>query len=431
MGMKFDDIEVPAELDVVVENSMMNIREQQRIKRRKAWIAKGCGLAAAFACVVSIGFANPAFAAKLPLVGHIFEVMQDKFSYGGDYSGIGNVLEENSKDGIDKTDDKSQTDNNKKYTQTVDGVTVTLSEIYCNKQAVYLSMEIHSDKAFPDMYNPQIFTSEKYSFNPSQQGGCPVLNGEKVDDYTYAGLIRFDLNEKVIDTSEIEKIADDIKEGATDYDYEKLIKVTEVPDNFSLDLTIDQIRGDLKNPPKLDLGKTEEEIEQMSDEEWQAFMKEWENANPDWEEKEATIYNGPWNFSLEVAVNNDDTQVIDLESKVENGIGFSSITKDRFEITVYGLNKNPLDMGEYFPVLLDANGHLMSYGDGGCVNTVAINNSDVSTVDLFLVDSDLWLNSLKGEWWKSADGLTNEADIKAFKQLLLDKCAYHTEVQFE
>ena len=35
MGMKFDDIEVPAELDVVVENSMMNIREQQRIKRRK------------------------------------------------------------------------------------------------------------------------------------------------------------------------------------------------------------------------------------------------------------------------------------------------------------------------------------------------------------------------------------------------------------
>lgn len=141
--------------------------------------------------------------------------------------------------------------------------------------------------------------------------------------------------------------------------------------------------------------------------------------------------NGPWNFSLDVAVNNDDTQVIDLESKVENGIGFSSITKDRFEITVYGLNKNPLDMGEYFPVLLDANGHLMSYGDGGCVNTVAINNSDISTVDLFLVDSDLWLNNLKGEWWKSADGLTNEADIKAFKQLLIDNCAYHTEVQFE
>ena len=39
MDMKFDDIEVPAELDVVVENSMMNIREQQRIKRIKLCIS--------------------------------------------------------------------------------------------------------------------------------------------------------------------------------------------------------------------------------------------------------------------------------------------------------------------------------------------------------------------------------------------------------
>ena len=169
----------------------------------------------------------------------------------------------------------------------------------------------------------------------------------------------------------------------------------------------------------------------MYNDERNTFMTNWYNEHPDFEDSEDAIYNGPWTFSLDVTVNNDDAQVIDLADKAENGIGFSKITKDRFEITVYGLNDLPWDTGAYFPVILDADGRLMSYGDGGSVNTVAINDSDVSTVDVFLIDEDLWLNNLKSEWWKTENGLTDQDEIKAFKELLLEKCAYHTEVHFE
>ena len=47
-----------------------------------------------------------------------------------------------------------------------------------------------------------------------------------------------------------------------------------------------------------------------------------------------------------------------------------------------------------------------------------------------IVDNDIWLDSLKCEWWKSSEGLTDEEEIKAFKKLLQDNCAYQTEVDF-
>lgn len=437
MNMEFKDIVVPEKLDMVVEQSLKMVREEQRAKHKKSLIAKGCGMAAILACGILVGVANPSFAADLPLVGHIFETMQDKFSYGGDYNGIGEVLEETSEDSIPTTGDKTG-EQRAKYTQTVDGVTVTLSEVYCNKQALYLTLEIHSEEAFPDMYAPQLFTSEQYSFNSTMMGDAVILNGDLIDANTYAGMVRFDLNEKNVDKSEFEKAYIEAKEKgeAWNYDgddpnYAEHIQVVEIPDTFTLDLTIKQIRGMLKNPPVPDYGKTEEELEQMSDEEWNTFMTTWLNEHPDFEDSEDAIYHGPWTFSLDVTVNNDDSQVIDMTDKAENGIGFSKITKDRFEITMYSLNDLPWDTGSYFPVMLDADGRLMSYGDGGSVNTVAINGSDISTVDVFLIDEDLWLNDLKGEWWKTENGLTNPDEIKAFKALLLENCAYHTEVHFE
>ena len=148
--MEFKDIAVPEKLDVVVEQSLQRVQEEQRAKRRRSWIAKGCGMAAVLACGVMVGVANPSFATNLPLVGHIFETMQDKFSYGGNYNGIGEVLEENSEDFTNTTGENTE-DKTSKYTQTVDGVTVTLSEVYCNKQALYLTLEIYSEEAFPDI----------------------------------------------------------------------------------------------------------------------------------------------------------------------------------------------------------------------------------------------------------------------------------------
>ena len=411
MGFEFNDIKVPEELDKVVEQSMELLRlESKRIQKRK-WISKSIGVAACLS-IVGFGAVKPVAAAKIPLIGHIFETMQEHFSYGGDYNGIGKALtSETEISNITGTED--ETADNKIYTKTVDDVTITLSEVYCNEQAIYLSMEIKSEEVIPDIYAPQLFTSEKYSFNSSVLSDCPVLNGERIDVHTYAGLIRLDLNDKKIDSATVEKRErnSDADVGATDVDYMEPLKVVEIPETFTLDLSIDEIRGGLKNPENViaGLGATEEVDELF---------------------RAGAVYNGPWEFSIDISRSSEDTTVVELKDKAEDGIGFSAIVKDRFEMTVYGLNKIPEDMGGYFPVLLDANGRLMDYGSGGSVNTVAINDHDVSTVYLYLVDNDIWLDSLKCEWWKSSEGLTDEEEIKAFKKLLQDNCAYQTEVHF-
>lgn len=427
MEMKFKDIEVSDRLDQVVENSLQELRGEKQKRLKHKWIAGGCGMAAAFACAITLGITNPSYATNIPVIGHVFEMMQDKFAYGGDYNGIGTQLTEENVAG-----DEEQSN---EYTQTVDGVTVTLSEIYCNNAALYLSMEIHSEQPFPDMYAPQLFTSEQYSFNQTKQGDAVILEGDLVDANTYAGLVRFDLSSKVMDDSEymdyLKKSENEGKITEFDSEYTKHLKKVDIPETFTLNLSIDEIRCSLKNPPEIDYGKTAEEMESMSDEEWHDYMTKWYQEHPDAEDSQEKIYAGPWNFTLDVDVNSQDTQVVDLKDKAQNGIGLSAITKDRFEISVYSLNEDQQNMGDYFPVILDADGRLMDYGDGGSVCTVAINDSDVSQVDVFLIDASTWLGELKGHWWKTEDGLTDPQEIKEFKQLLLDNCAYHTEVSFE
>ena len=52
-----------------------------------------------------------------------------------------------------QVEDQNTTDNynsdkmkdNESYSKTVDGTTVTLSEVYCNEMALYLSMTIHTE----------------------------------------------------------------------------------------------------------------------------------------------------------------------------------------------------------------------------------------------------------------------------------------------
>ena len=45
-----------------------------------------------------------------------------------------------------------KTKDNESYSKTVDGTTVTLSEVYCNEMALYLSMTIHTEDKFPDTF---------------------------------------------------------------------------------------------------------------------------------------------------------------------------------------------------------------------------------------------------------------------------------------
>lgn len=59
----------------------------------------------------------------------------------------------------------------------------------------------------------------------------------------------------------------------------------------------------------------------------------------------------------------------------------------------------------------------------------AINDRDISKVDIFLIDFETWMDELKGDYWRQPNVLTE--DGRTYRELLLERCAYHKEVVFE
>lgn len=393
MEMKFNEIPVPKELDRVVEESLNQIYKKNKMKSRKK-AAAGLGAAAAILLFgVFLCISNPTLAAKIPLIGHIFEQLQKEYGYSGDYTKVKEDL----------TDAK-----------TVDGVTVTLSEIYCNGQGLYLTLRIESEEEIPELLDRfQCETIEKYSFNPKEQRDDPLIDGKYVDQNTYIGIMRFDLNDKNKYTDG-EPPADENgmvtlnKENADSY-----LKDAEIPDQYTLDLEISDIEAPLKNSEdkeKAEKNMTKEELEETGGE-------------------GALIYHGPWKFTLNVSKNTQDTQSIVLNDLNKKGIGIEKVVKDRVEITIYDTYKEGVSK-DYFPVVLDSDGRLMDNSDiGGLVNTVAIQDRDVSKIDVFLIDYVKWMDELKGDQWKEENAPVE--DGQTYKELLMDECDYHKEIVFE
>lgn len=418
MREEWKQIEVPEELDQIIDTNLALLKAGQRKKTIQSRVRRGLAVAAVFACSTIFYMKNPASAAKLPIIGHIFERIQDSVSFQGDYSGIAKPL-----------NDVSATDNSEPeaaatsaYTQTAEGITITLSEIYCNDQAIYLTMQMKSEKPFPKiMGHWQFLTAELYSYNQALQGGSPVLEGTLLDAYTYAGMLRLDLNDTTTDNSELLRTIEAAEKAGKEIDYstdnqlfksqlyKEQVKQVAVPDAFTLDLTLEEL---LSTPE-------EDASEFLSDKEVSSFD----------EEEQLIRIKGNWHFTLDVQKDLSDTQVVDLRDRVKDGIGFEKVVKDRFEITMYDTYPDPDMSYDYFPVMLDADGRLMDLADTGSCNTVPINDRDVSRVDLFLFDYLLWMDELKGDYWTQENAVTE--DGRAYRDLLLEKCAYHTEVVFE
>ena len=218
------DIEMP---EIVHEhiNQAYRLIENNAVLQKKAskdpyhWMKSGGRIAGGMAAVLAVGFVfcaiNPVMAKNIPVVGGLFEILQDNVSFFGDFSDHATTLE--AVDGT-KTDssetDGAKTDhanNDAIYTKTADGLTITCSEVYANSQAIYVTMQFKSDKPFPetetgaesgtpvidlDMTGGVDFNSE----------ASPVIDGQVegkfLDDNTYACIFRYDLAEAAKDYTE-------------------------------------------------------------------------------------------------------------------------------------------------------------------------------------------------------------------------------------
>ena len=202
-------------------------------KKFKTVYKTALGLTAATAVFSAVCITNPAFAENIPLVGNVFKQLGNSLGFYGDYSKYAKQLTASAEDTLSADADGSQesssnsqnaqsedqtttennnadkTKDNESYSKTVDGTTVTLSEVYCNEMALYLSMTIHTEDKFPDTFitsdgKPNIKLSEnstvKYDYMDEKSNLFNAyLDGKMLDDNTYAGVLRIPVEDMTVD----------------------------------------------------------------------------------------------------------------------------------------------------------------------------------------------------------------------------------------
>ena len=282
-------------------------------KKFKAVYKTALGLTAAAAVFSAVCITNPAFAENIPLVGNVFKQLGNSLGFYGDYSKYAKQLTDSTEDALSADADGSQegssnsrnvqvedqnttenhnadkTKDDQSYSKTVDGTTVTLSEVYCNELALYLSMTIHTEDKFPDTFitsdgKPDIKLSEnstvKYDYMDGKSNLFNAyLDGKMLDDNTYAGVLRIPVEDMTVDDAgwtkfyevrnaffkekgidvdsedfSFDKLAQTL--GMDEYSDEKLpqvggpaisdyVKDIKVPDRFTMEMDLKDIVGTL------------------------------------------------------------------------------------------------------------------------------------------------------------------------------------------
>lgn len=159
-------------------------------------------VAAAVIGTLGLGYLNPVLAAKIPLIGRIFEKVEDDVVFFGDYTDKKTVLTNEDHEGNLDTSD---------YTVSDKGITLTASEAYCDGYSIFLTVNIESEDAdfthIPEHYTGMNVVDNRTAAGFyiggtwSVDGSSPewldnTFEGEVIDSHTFAGMLKINLAEK-------------------------------------------------------------------------------------------------------------------------------------------------------------------------------------------------------------------------------------------
>lgn len=384
------------------------------------------GMAAVLAVCVLAGAAFPMQVRALPVVGSIFERIQkavgyEKLSeYAKPLTGDGEPDEADSDaeghkntrtkdraepdaENVPGAGTKDRTDSaTQGYTQTNGDMTVSVSEVYADPEVIYLSMMFKSREPFPKSFYYSggdekidgkvamtLYANKKYSFmkDVDMEFWCgrnieTIVEGLMVNENTYEFLWRIDL-------------ANDLGQYRRNVD-----KDAAVPEEFSLDIEIDQIDS----------------------------LRSMEKS-----------YFGPWNFKIPVQVDDSSRETMEVHETGETGAGLISVEKTPFEITTRAVK--PTKAG-YKVVVLDAKGNKLpnvlqnEFWSDQAADEMRekwrIEGHDVSSVEVFVLGKDFYENVYSTGIWSRADWEGNEKKPKEEKlgTLLRQYAEYHKVIRF-
>ena len=139
-------------------------------------------------------------------------------------------------------------------------------------------------------------------------------------------------------------------------------------------------------------------------------------------------YEGDWSFDIPVTVDDSQTEVMELNDTNDAGIGLRSVIRTPYELTVNELYEEGSN-SDCFMVALDANGNKLPYNDsvGNC-NIFAIQDRDISTVDIYILDYIQYMDELKGE--DNYNNNETKPEGQKWSDLLDQYAKYHKTLHF-
>jgi len=194
---KISNIEITENIDKAIDKAIDQGIERAFIelkfkKLKKVKMTVGT-IAACLGLVFISSAINPALAAKVPIIGSVFKMIEKNIYLPGEYAQYAtSVNEEVSDNGID----------------------ITLSDILCDGQGLYITYKVESEEPFKytswgdkPLDRNQLLTGEKYkkvSFSNKEldDSGVAGLEGEFLDEHTFVGMERYYLNSLETDIPE-------------------------------------------------------------------------------------------------------------------------------------------------------------------------------------------------------------------------------------
>lgn len=207
-------------LDQILKQALapeIDDREIRVHRRRKGNMSKSGIVGKAVAAVVAaaivgiggLGYFNPALAAKIPLIGRIFDRVEDDVIYSGDYTDKETVL---------TNEDHAGNLDTSEYSVSDQGFTLTASEIYCDGYSIFLTVNIEAEDAdfthIPEHYTGMYVADNRtaagfyISGTWNIDGSSPELlkntfEGEVIDDHIFVGMLKMNLAEKFEGSGEL------------------------------------------------------------------------------------------------------------------------------------------------------------------------------------------------------------------------------------
>ena len=197
---KFDDMirglqdtEVPQNVRARTRETFSKLPDKQEksVVRDKFWMKYAAAAAAVMIMGTGFFYTNPALAAKIPIIGKIFTEVQQTVTFSGTFDDKAEVL---------NTEGSSEAEIQKSmYVAESDGITITASEVYCDGLSVFLTAEVNMEQGgLAHIAGDLLYLEGNWKLAGDNEEKMLVnnnLEGKVIDDQTFVGMLKLDLDE--------------------------------------------------------------------------------------------------------------------------------------------------------------------------------------------------------------------------------------------